>query len=161
MVRKYTLFDVLLLCCYKCAAWIAATLLCVSQAIFAPQCLRVTHKGRCYSSPLWTQADLQSTDKHLARAPHQHSTLRLTEAFLPRQKKCVKHFLALFQYCSWNEASIFQSKLFLLTCWEHGFPPGGNATGKWRARWGGTIFFFFKIAFSQCAVIHLFLSLKA
>lgn len=57
--------------------------------------------------------------------------------------------------------AFFRGKLFLLTCWEHGFPPGGNATGKWRARWGGTIFFFFKIEFSQCAVIHLFLSLKA
>lgn len=45
-----------------------------------------------------------------------------------------------------------------LTCWEHGFPPGGNATGKWRARWGGTIFFLFKTAFNQCAVTHLFLS---
>lgn len=27
------LLDVLLLCCYNCAAWIAAALLCVSQAV--------------------------------------------------------------------------------------------------------------------------------
>lgn len=48
-----------------------------------------------------------------------------------------------------------------LTCWEHGFPPGGKATGKCRARWGGTIFFFFRTVFSQWAVTHLLLSLTA
>lgn len=56
---------------------------------------------------------------------------------------------------------IEQSKGVLPTCCEHGFPPGGNATGKWRARCGGTIFFFFKTVFNQCAVTHLFLSLIA
>lgn len=48
-----------------------------------------------------------------------------------------------------------------LTCWEQGFPPGGKATGKCRARWGGTSRFFFRTAFSQCAVTHLFLSFIA
>lgn len=48
-----------------------------------------------------------------------------------------------------------------LTCWEHGLPPGGKATGKCRARWGGTSFFFFRTVFSQCAVTHLFLSFIA
>ena len=48
-----------------------------------------------------------------------------------------------------------------LTCWEHGLPPGGKATGKCRARWGGTSRFFFSTAFSQCAVTHLFLSFTA
>ena len=48
-----------------------------------------------------------------------------------------------------------------LTCWEHGLPPGGKATGKCRARWGGTSFFFFRTVLSQCAVMHLFLSFIA
>ena len=57
----------------------------------------------------------------------------------------------------------------LVPCREAGEPyvlgarlaPRGKATGKCRARWGGTSFFFFRTVFSQCAVTHLFLSFIA
>lgn len=48
-----------------------------------------------------------------------------------------------------------------LTCWEQGLPPGGKATGKCRARRGGSIFFLLSTELSQCAVTHRFRSLRA
>lgn len=36
-----------------------------------------------------------------------------------------------------------------LTCWEQGRPPGGKATGKCRARCGGSSCFFLRMELSQ------------
>ena len=62
----------------------------------------------------------------------------------------------------WDRTVESQSgKRMGLTCCAQGLPPGGNATGKCRARWGGTSFFFFRTVLSQCAVTHRFLSRSA